>query len=52
MTWIMSKRCNRADLEVLSNFSDKPLEGELPDKKLSALLVLTDLTVPTKEKNQ
>ncbi|OIW22072.1 hypothetical protein TanjilG_02635 [Lupinus angustifolius] len=30
--------------EVLRNFSNKALEGELPDEKLSALLVTTDLT--------
>lgn len=31
-------------LEVLSNFTDKPLEWELPDQKLSTLLVFTDFT--------
>jgi len=31
-------------LEVLCNFPDKPLEGQLPDQQLSALLVLADLT--------
>ena len=31
-------------LKILSNLSDKPLEWELPDQKLSALLVLPDLT--------
>ena len=31
-------------LEVLGNFSDKALEGELSDEKLGGLLVATDLT--------
>ncbi len=31
-------------LEVLSNFTDQTLEGELADQKLSGLLVATDLT--------
>ena len=31
-------------LEVLSDFSDKALEGQLADEKLSGLLVTTDLT--------
>jgi len=31
-------------LEVLCNFSDKPLERKLPDKELCGLLVLPDLT--------
>ena len=31
-------------LEVLGNLSDKALEGELADEKLSGLLVTTDLT--------
>ena len=31
-------------LEVLGDFTDKTLEGELPDEELSALLVATDLT--------
>ena len=31
-------------LEVLGNFSDKALEGQLADEKLSGLLVTTDLT--------
>ena len=31
-------------LEVLGNFSDKTLEGQLADEKLSGLLVTTDLT--------
>jgi len=31
-------------LEVLCNFPNKPLEGQLPDQQLSALLVLADLT--------
>lgn len=31
-------------LEVLSDFTDETLEGELPDQKLSGLLVTTDLT--------
>lgn len=32
------------DLEVLSNFTDKTLEGELPDEELGGLLVPPDLT--------
>lgn len=31
-------------LEILSNFPDKPLEWQLPNQKLRALLVLADLT--------
>ena len=31
-------------LEVLSDFTDKPLEGKLSDKKLRGLLVTPDLT--------
>ena len=31
-------------LEVLGNFSDKALEGQLADEELSGLLVTTDLT--------
>ena len=31
-------------LEILSNLTDESLEGELADEKLSALLVLADLT--------
>jgi hypothetical protein len=31
-------------LEILSNFPDQSLERKLADQKLSALLVLTDLT--------
>lgn len=31
-------------LEVLSNFTDKTLEGQLADQELSALLVTTDFT--------
>jgi hypothetical protein len=31
-------------LEVLGNFTDKPLEGQLPDQELSTLLILTDFT--------
>jgi hypothetical protein len=31
-------------LEVLSDFTDKTLEGELSDQELSRLLVTTDLT--------
>jgi len=30
--------------EVLSNFSDEPLEGQFADEKLSGFLVATDLT--------
>ncbi|KAB8092062.1 hypothetical protein EE612_017820, partial [Oryza sativa] len=32
------------NLEVLCNFPNKPLEGQLPDQKLSTLLVLANLT--------
>jgi hypothetical protein len=32
-------------LEILSNFTNQPLEGELPDQELSTLLVLPNLTV-------
>ena len=32
------------NLKVLGNFTDQPLEGQLPDQKLSTLLVLTDFT--------
>ena len=31
-------------LEVLSDFTDETLEGQLADQELSALLVTTDLT--------
>jgi len=31
-------------LEVLCNFTDKPLEGKLPDQELGTLLVFTDFT--------
>ena len=31
-------------LEVLSNFTDETLEGELADQELGGLLVTTDLT--------
>lgn len=34
----------KVGLEVLSNFTDQTLEGELADQKLSGLLVATDLT--------
>lgn len=33
-----------ADLEVLSDLTNEPLEGQLPDKELSRLLVAPDLT--------
>lgn len=33
-----------AYLEVLSDFTNKPLEGELADKELSGLLVTPNLT--------
>jgi len=32
-------------LEVLSNFTNQPLEGELPDQELGTLLILPNLTV-------
>nr|KYP75773.1 hypothetical protein KK1_019974 [Cajanus cajan] len=32
-------------LEILSNFTNQPLEWKLPDKKLSTLLVFPNLTV-------
>jgi len=31
-------------LEILSNFTNEPLEGELPDEELGRLLVSSDLT--------
>ena len=31
-------------LEVLGDFTNEPLEGELPDEELSGLLVTTDFT--------
>ena len=31
-------------LEILSNLTDEPLEGELPDEQLGGLLVTPDLT--------
>ena len=34
----------KVGLEVLGNFTDQTLEGELADQKLSGLLVATDLT--------
>jgi len=37
-------RCGSTDLEVLGNFTNKPLEGELADEELSGLLVPPDLT--------
>ena len=34
----------QVSLEVLGDLTNQPLEGELPDEKLSGLLVATDLT--------
>ena len=34
----------QVSLEVLRNFTNKPLEWELPDQELSTLLILADLT--------
>ena len=34
----------QTNLEVLSNFTNKTLEGKLPDEELSRLLVATDFT--------
>ena len=34
---------DKANLEVLRNFANKPLEGELANEKLGRLLVPTDL---------
>jgi histone H3 len=34
----------KVGLEVLSNFTDQTLEGELADQKLGGLLVTTNLT--------
>lgn len=34
----------KVSLEVLSNFTNQPLEGELPDQELSTLLILPNLT--------
>lgn len=36
----------KISLEVLCNFTDQPLEWELPDQQLSTLLVLANFTVP------
>ena len=33
-----------SNLEVLSDFTNEPLEGKLPDKELSGFLVTPDLT--------
>lgn len=38
-------RKQKDNLEVLCNFTDKPLEGKLPDQELGTLLVLTDFTI-------
>ena len=38
-----SKQVNKTNLEVLRNFTDKPLEGQLADEELGRLLVPTDL---------
>merc|ERR1719328_186511 len=35
---------SQVSLEILSNFTDKSLEGQLADQKLSRLLVTTDFT--------
>ena len=35
---------HRTDLEILSNFSDKTLEGEFANKELGGLLVASDFT--------
>nr|ACJ84494.1 unknown [Medicago truncatula] len=34
----------KVSLEVLSNFTNQPLEWELPDQELSTLLILPNLT--------
>lgn len=39
-----SARSESTHLEVLSDFTDKSLEGELADEKLCRLLVATDFT--------
>jgi hypothetical protein len=41
---VIAANDNGTHLEILSNFTDKPLEWELPDKQLSRLLVATDFT--------
>jgi histone H3 len=35
---------SEVSLEVLGDLTDQPLEGQLPDEKLGALLVATDLS--------
>ena len=35
---------SKTNLEVLSDFTDEPLEGKLPDEELSGLLVTPDFT--------
>jgi len=34
----------KVSLEVLSNFTDEPLEGELPDQELSRFLITSNFT--------
>ena len=36
--------CGGTHLEILSDFTNEPLEGELPDEELGGLLVPPDLT--------
>jgi hypothetical protein len=38
------RRSDRAYLEILRNFTDKTLEGELPDEELCRFLVATNFT--------
>ena len=44
---VIDKKKTLFNLEVLGNFTDKPLKGQFPDKKLSTLLVLSNFTVQT-----
>jgi hypothetical protein len=40
----LKERRERTHLEILSNFTDETLEGELSDEELGGLLVATDFT--------
>jgi len=39
-----SRRVKETDLEILSNFTNKSLEGKLADEQLSRLLIPTNFT--------
>lgn len=43
-TWVRKNTIGWMNLEILSNFTDKTLEGELPDEQLSRLLVTSNFT--------